>query len=336
MSRRSTVSALACALTFLVVGVSTGAAAPLSLLLPQSTAFSILGRSCGGIQEQAFATGFDAATGYPSGDVYIQTRCGGSGRGGGYHSTTYSAWVGVGWDFAGNVLSSGRLTAAPTVSATFSATDANGDKLYNTGTAAYLVVPAPGAPTGLSAAQVGDQFHLSWAAAPPNPAVITSSTLTATPVGSTAPILTATVSGSAASGLVGPLQPQTTYQITVASSTAGGSSPASAPITVASAAASVVPSAPTGLHAHWTAPGYPSDSLAASWAAASPGDSPVDQYQITINGSDGGGTFTQTVAGTTLAATFAVSDIPDWSIQVRAHNTAGWGPWSARSTLGGL
>jgi hypothetical protein len=229
MSRRPSIAALACALTFLVVGVSTGAAAPSSLLLPQSAAFSILGYSCGGIQEQAFATGFD-----PTGDVYIQARCGGSGRGGGYHSTTYSAWVGVTWDFAGNVLSSARLTRAPTVSATFSATDANGDEVYKTGTAAYLVVPAPGAPTGLSAVQVGDQFQVSWAAAPANPAVVTS-TLTATPVGSTAPILTATVSGSAASGLVGPLSPQTSYEITVVSSTAGGSSPASTSVTVASA-----------------------------------------------------------------------------------------------------
>ena len=53
---------------------------PTSLLVPQSIAFSVLGHSCGGIQEQALATGFDATSGYPTGDVYVQTRCGGSGR----------------------------------------------------------------------------------------------------------------------------------------------------------------------------------------------------------------------------------------------------------------
>ena len=56
------------------------APAPVSLLLPQSTAFTILGHSCGGIQEKAYATGFSRTHGDPTGYVYIQTRCGGSGR----------------------------------------------------------------------------------------------------------------------------------------------------------------------------------------------------------------------------------------------------------------
>ena len=77
-------------------------------------------------------------------------------------------------------------------------------------------------------------------------------------------------------------------------------------------------------------------TLIAAWNAASPGDSPVDQYQITITGSDGGGTFTQTVSGTTLTASFTVDFIPDWSVTVRAHNAFGWVPLSAPVTLGGL
>ncbi len=93
--------AVAAVLT-LAVGVESPAlGAPISLLVPQSTAFSVLGHSCGGIQEQAFATGFDAMSGYPTGDVHLSTRCGGSGRGGGYHTTTYSAWVGATWDLTG-------------------------------------------------------------------------------------------------------------------------------------------------------------------------------------------------------------------------------------------
>lgn len=351
MSRTTFLGAFACAVMSLAVGA---AAAPLPLLLPQSTAFSFLGHSCGGIQEQAFATGFDPASGYPTGDVYMQTRCGGSGRGGGYHTTTYSAWAGVIWDFSGGVRSATRLTAAPVVSPTFSATDANGDQVYTTLNAvnvspsncsvgnttycyyrAYLTVPPPPAPTGVSAVQVGDEFQVSWKASTPHPAVITSSTMTATPLASTASILTATETGSATTGFVGPLQPLTTYQITVVSTDAGGSSPPSTPITVTTQPASVPPSAPTGVTARWLAPGSTNDQLFASWTAAVPGDSPTDSYQITINGSDGGGTFTQSVSGSTLTATFAVSDIPDWSVKVRAHNAAGWGPWSTSFVLGG-
>ena len=113
------------------IASGAGAANPTSLLVSQSTAFSILGHSCGGIQEQAFATGFDSSSGYPVGDVYLQTRCGGSGRGGGYKTTTYSAWTAVTWDWAGTATSTTRLASAPAVSPTFSAFDAHGDQVYN-------------------------------------------------------------------------------------------------------------------------------------------------------------------------------------------------------------
>ena len=335
MSRKTILGALSCLLITLGVGVSAAAGSSVPLLLPQATAFSFLGHSCGGIQEQAYATGFDPASGDPVGAVYIQTRCGGSGRGGGYHTTTYSAWVAVMWDFAGNVVSSAQATTAVTVSPTFSATDANGDVVYNTGTAAFLTVPAPEAPTNVAALQAGDGLQVSWTPAPANPAVISSSTITATPVGSTASTVISTVTGPAAGGQVGPLQAGTTYQVTVANTDAGGTSPASDPVTVTTDAASVPPSAPTGVKARWTSPGSPGDTLVATWAAAPAGNSPVDSYQVTVKGSDGGGTFTQTVDGATLTATFAVNDIPDWSITVRAHNAAGWGPWSARARLGG-
>jgi hypothetical protein len=353
MPRKSLLGALGCALVISAIGNSSANAAPQSLLLPQATAFSYVGRSCGGIQEQAFATGFDA-TGYPTGDVYMQTRCGGSGRGGGYHTTTYSAWASVSWDFAGGVRSSAKLTVAPTVSSAFSATDPNGDQVYNTLNAvnvapsactvanttycayrAYLTVPVPPAPTRVTATQLGDEFQVSWTQGLANPAIITSSTITATPIGSTSPSVTATETGSASTGFVGPLLPVTTYQIIVVSTDVGGTSPPSTPITVATQAASIVPSAPTGVTGRWTAPDSTNDPLLASWNAAVPGDSPTDQYQITIRGSDGAGTFTQTVNGSTLTATFSVSDIPDWSVTVRAHNAAGWGPWSSAFVLGG-
>jgi hypothetical protein len=260
MARRAVVTAAAAIVVCLGAVAGAGAATPTSLLVPQSAAFSMLGHSCGGIQEQAFTTGFDLASGYPAGDVYLQTRCGGSGRGGGYKTTTYSVWTAVTWDWFGEARTYSRLEGAPAgLNSTFSAEDAYGDRVYNVLSAvnvqpancsvgntsyctyrAYLeaIAPplaAPGAPTGVTAVQSGEQLQVSWAPASETEALITSSTVTATPVGSTAPALTTTVSGSATSAIVGPLVPSTTYRITVTSSDAEGTSPASTPIEATSA-----------------------------------------------------------------------------------------------------
>jgi hypothetical protein len=309
---------------------------PTSLVLPQGLAFAILGHSCGGIQEHVSAS-FDASSGYPSGVVELSTSCGGSGRGGGYHTTTYTALAAVTWDFAGNVISSAALTnGAPSFPTT--ATDGLGDVIYNTGTIAYLVVPVPAAPTGVTAIQSNDAFQVSWTPNGANPAAITSSILTATPVNSTAAILTVTVTGSATSGIIPTLQPQTTYQVTVVNTTIGGSSPASTPISVTTFPANVLPAAPTGVAANWANldPTGTTDTLIATWQAANPGNSPIDQYLVTIIGSDGAGMFTQTVSGTTLTAYFGVDFVPNWSVTVQAHNAAGWGQSSAAVSLGGL
>ena len=108
----------AAALALGLAGIAAPAALAATLtqlLLPQGTAFAILGHSCGGIQEKAYATGFDPASGYPTGVVLMSTSCGGSGRGGGYHSTLYSASANVTWDFTGAVVS----YAAPATSGTW-------------------------------------------------------------------------------------------------------------------------------------------------------------------------------------------------------------------------
>jgi hypothetical protein len=138
-----------------VLGLTTTAeAAPASLVLSQSDAFSILGHSCGGILEKPYATGFASGTGFPTGAVYMSTSCGGSGKGGGGGSTLYSAWADVTWDFTGAVVSYARASTTPTVNPTLVVYDANGNELYNQANAgvvngtqvasqAYLVL-APG------------------------------------------------------------------------------------------------------------------------------------------------------------------------------------------------
>ena len=236
------VAAMTVGLVALGLSPGAGAATTTQLLLGQGAAFSILGHSCGGIQEHAYATGF-GGDGYPAGEVYMQTRCGGSGRGGGYKTTTYSAWATVSWDWFGSTRGFAKLEGPANVSASFSAEDVYGDRLYNTETSAYLETSspplvAPNAPTGVTAVQsnveVGEalelRFQVGWTPDPATAGLIGSSTVTATPIGSGAPVLTATVTGSGTSAIVGPLAPLTTYRIAVTNSDAEGTSLPSVPI----------------------------------------------------------------------------------------------------------
>jgi hypothetical protein len=118
-------------LTLGVLAVPASATTTVGLALPQGNAFSILGHWCGGIQEKVYATGFASGNGYPSGEVYMSTRCGGSGRGGGGVSTLYSAWADVTWDFTGAVVSYARASTSPTVNPTLVVYDTHGNELYN-------------------------------------------------------------------------------------------------------------------------------------------------------------------------------------------------------------
>ncbi len=147
MTRKLLIGAAAGALFLFTLGIANAVAAPVPLNLPQGTAFSILGASCGGIQETSSATGFDPVSGYPTGVVLMSTRCGGSGRGGGYHTTLYTASANVTWDFTAAVVSYSVPGSAGTDS-TFTAYDAYGNEVYNQGGYAYLLlapgfVPAP-------------------------------------------------------------------------------------------------------------------------------------------------------------------------------------------------
>lgn len=245
LTRRITLGAALAALICLG-SASVASASPIQLVLSQGAAFSILGHSCGGIQEKVYATGF-GADGYPTGDVYMQTRCGGSGRGGGYKTTTYSAWATVSWGWFGETRTYARLEGAAEENTSFSAEDAHGDRIYNSGTAAYLETgepplqpPAP--PSGVTASvsifEAGETEYLrmqvGWTPAAETANLITSSTVTATPVKSGAPVLTATVSGSATSAYLSPVAPSTTYVVTITSTDAEGTSEASSPIEVTS------------------------------------------------------------------------------------------------------
>jgi hypothetical protein len=110
---------------------------PIFLQLPQGTAFTYIGHSCGGIQEQSVTTGFDPTRGFPLGLVYVSTHCGGSGRGGG-PGTYYTAWTSAEWDLTGTLVTSSVATVPPSIDPAFTAFDSHGNEVYNTkvGTAA--------------------------------------------------------------------------------------------------------------------------------------------------------------------------------------------------------
>ena len=83
-------------LAFLALLVSGAVHAQTALPLPAGYP-NLLGVSCGGVHVASYVTGFDSL-GHITGEVYAWTRCGGSGRGGGYKSHTYQSWTSIAWD----------------------------------------------------------------------------------------------------------------------------------------------------------------------------------------------------------------------------------------------
>ena len=246
MARRLILGIVAAASICAAGASAASAASPIPLYLSQGSAFAILGHSCGGIQEKVFATGFGSG-GYPTGNVYMQTRCGGSGRGGGYKTTTYSAWASVEWTWLGETRSSARLAGPAEENGSFSATDAYGDHVYNVGSSAYLETgtpplapPAP--PSGVNVSiglfEAGASEYLrmtvNWTAAPETAGMITSSTVTATPVNSSAPVLSTTVGGTWPTAYLAPVAPSTTYRVTVTNTDGEGTSQSSTPYEITS------------------------------------------------------------------------------------------------------
>jgi len=243
MARRVILGIVVSALGYAALASAAFGASPIRLYLSEGAAFSILGHWCGGIQQQVYATGF-GTNGYPTGNVYMSTRCGGSGRGGGGGSTTYTGTASVVWTWFGETRSYSTLKG---VLEGVSAEDSHGDKLYNVGTAAYLETgtpplrpPAP--PTNVSAsvglAESGEteflRMMVGWTVAPETAGLINSETVTAAPVNPGPPVLQTTVTPYFSSAALQPVQPSTTYRVTVTNTDSEGTSEPSAPIEITS------------------------------------------------------------------------------------------------------
>ncbi len=101
-------------------------------LLPQ-VGISLLAVSCGGVHTSTYVTGF-APDGNVTGEVYAWTRCGSSGRGGGYKSRLYQSWHSLTWDLMGQAVETHAWDGV-TPDAAFTATDEMGDAIGTTTTA---------------------------------------------------------------------------------------------------------------------------------------------------------------------------------------------------------
>ena len=100
-------------------------AATVSLQSPNG--FALLGVSCGGVHVSTFAIDFNTTDGGlvgtepvtigVLGEVYAWTRCGYSGRGGGYRSTTYRKWVLASWNLDGTLIGTFPMDTTGIISA---------------------------------------------------------------------------------------------------------------------------------------------------------------------------------------------------------------------------
>ncbi len=173
-------------------------------------------------------------------------------------------------------------------------------------------VSAPAAPASASAVAGDRSATVRWSAAVPAGTPVTGYRVRATP----GDVVTE-VAGDATSAVVGGLENDTTYALTVTATSAAGDSPATAAGPVTPQAAVSRPGAPTDVRA------TPQDSgLLVDWARPVGGGAPA-QYRVTA--TPGGATAT-VAAGSTSVVLDGLSNGTAYVVSVQAVNTAGAGP----------
>lgn len=269
------------------------------------------------------------------------TSIGHSGRGGGYtHSGFACSMPGGQTLVAGASLTivASRVASFVTSTQTLKVTTASAQQNNVSHTLIDVISPvlpaAPSAPTGVSVSQDVGSLVVAFTPGSSTEGVPIDSTVVATPTGGGTPLTGSDVTNSSGPatitlpGLVG----GTDYSVTVASADAGGS--ASAPsVDFTTAVAVQPPGAPTITRAAWNT----STEIVTAWTPGMPGDSITTDYQVVATAVDSTLLPVAVDAGTGLVAGVTLPDsTPDWSIQVRAQNAAGWGPWSSPVVVGGL
>jgi len=80
------------------------AAASTALLVPSSMAFAVLAARAAASRSRPSRRGSTRRAVIRPATFICRRAAAAVGRGGGYHTTTYSAWVGVTWDYTGAVV----------------------------------------------------------------------------------------------------------------------------------------------------------------------------------------------------------------------------------------
>ncbi len=349
MFKRFSVVVLALALLLVAMGGNSDSAfatGPIvvQLAAPVSGLTNVHSASCA-------ASGFNADGTIAGVCKYSYGSSGGSGRGGGYRPVPTASFAAT-WTAFGQIVGLGaKCACSPNYQGTGTvvvingvpyydvATAANGNELVNSNAAGFLVLQAlpavPAAPL-VTAVQVGMSLQVSWTADASVVNAISSSLVTVARADGSGTNLTTSVGSAVTTVTLGPVTAATAYTVSVVSNdVAGASRPGLFSITTP--AATQVPDAPSISYIWWSGSTY--GLVAASWTAPNAYSSPIDQYEVSVTWRDGD---VQTpnkdvlVSGTTLSAYVAADNTSDWSVQVRAHNAAGWGAWSTPRSLGGL
>jgi hypothetical protein len=197
------------------------------------------------------------------------------------------------------------------------------------------VPPIPSAPQNLQVSQTGPNLQVSWSPPATGLSSLLRSTVTATPSGGSP--VTVVVPSGVTSAVVPNVQPSTNYSVSVTSTSYTGTGPA-ATMTFMTEAPTVAPGAPQSVSAAWTSVDSPAN-LAVSWGATDPGNSPLDSFEIRAVPVNAGTTsaLDAVISAPASAYTFGnAANSVSWQLNVRAHNAAGWGPWSTTVVVPGF
>jgi hypothetical protein len=208
------------------------------------------------------------------------------------------------------------LTNGTSYTFTVHATDAVGDSVESSPSAAVVPMAAPAAPTGLAGTTTDTTLTVTFSAPDANGSAITGYEIS-TDNGVTWVTLSTSASGSDLTGTVMGLTASTTYQVKVRAINGVGTGPATAAV-----AATTVP---TALAAPTATAG--TASVTVSWTAS--GDSTVTGY--TVIASPGPATCTTTSISDTSCVIGATSGV-DYTYVVIAHSPAGDSAASPAST----
>jgi hypothetical protein len=197
------------------------------------------------------------------------------------------------------------------------------------------VPPVPSAPQNLQVSQAGPDLHVSWTAPATGSSSLLRSTVTATPP--TGSPFTVVVPAGGTSAVLPNVAPSTTYSVNVTSTSYTGTGPAAA-VSFTTESPTVPPGAPQSVSASWTSMDSPAN-LSVSWGATDPGNSPIDSFEIQALPANSGTTspLDAVVSAPATAYSFGNADNSvTWQVTVRAHNAAGWGPWSTAVVVPGF